>query len=193
MTRRDASSPAGATRSSSDPFLPLNRSAVAARLTRSPVGPSARRAADPNLTPSSQNRTRTPLAGAARGANSSFKRPDMRLFLSIRRKVEAGFADAIKLAPIARTYLWVRALRREMGALLRPLAPPIGWSAGRKAGIGLPAAPPSSTSSEDGPVGARKGLLRPRLWPPRHTIQINVLLCILKGFALAKPLCCPIK
>src|SRR5262249_19369750 len=142
MTRRDASSPAGATRSSSDPFLPLNRSAVAARLTRSPVGPSARRAADPNLTPSSQNRTRTPLAGAARGANSSFKRPDMRLFLSIRRKVEAGFADAIKLAPIARTYLWVRALRREMGALLRPLAPPIGWSAGRKAGIGLPAAPP---------------------------------------------------
>src|SRR5215831_15436068 len=129
MTRRDASSPAGATRSSSDPFLPLNRSAVAARLTRSPVGPSARRAADPNLTPSSQNRTRTPLAGAARGANSSFKRPDMRLFLSIRRKVEAGFADAIKLAPIARTYLWVRALRGEMGAFLRPPAPPIGVEA----------------------------------------------------------------
>jgi hypothetical protein len=34
---------------------------------------------------------------------------------------------------------------------------------------------------------------RRRLWPPRHTIQINVLLCILKGFALAKPLCCRIK
>src|SRR5215813_9567363 len=127
MTRRDASSPAGATRSSTDPFLPLNRSAVAARLTRSPVGPSARRAADPNLTPSSQNRTRTPLAGAARGANSSFRRPGMSVFLSFRRKVEAGFAHAIKLAPIARTYLWVRALRREMGAFLRPLAPPIGW------------------------------------------------------------------
>jgi hypothetical protein len=51
----------------------------------------------------------------------------MRLFLSIRRKVEAGFADAIKLAPIARTYLRIRALRREMGAFLRPLAPPIEW------------------------------------------------------------------
>src|SRR5262249_43698153 len=112
---------AGATRSSTDPFLPLNRSAVAARLTRSPVGPSARRAADPNLTPSSQNRTRTPLAGAARGANSSFRRPGMRGFLSIRGKVEGGFAHEIKLAPIARTHLWVRALRREMGAFLRPL------------------------------------------------------------------------
>jgi hypothetical protein len=32
-----------------------------------------------------------------------------------------------------------------------------------------------------------------RLWPPGHTIRINVLLCILKGFALAKPLCCPIR
>src|SRR5262249_24703307 len=130
MTRRDASSPAGATRSSTDPFLRLNLSAVAARLTRSPVGPSARRAADPNLTPSSQNRTRTPLAGAARGANSSFRRPGMSVFLSFRRKVEAGFAHAIKLAPIARTYRWVRALRREMGPFLRPLAPPVGWKRG---------------------------------------------------------------
>jgi hypothetical protein len=33
----------------------------------------------------------------------------MRAFLSIRRKVEAGFAGAIKLAPIARTYLRVLA------------------------------------------------------------------------------------
>src|SRR5262245_66111024 len=121
MTRRDASSPAGATRSSTDPFLPLNRSAAAARLTRSPVGASARRAADPNLTPSSQNRTRTPLAGASRGANSSFRRPGMRPLLSIRYKVEAAFADAIKLAPIARTYLRLRAQRREMGRFLHPL------------------------------------------------------------------------
>src|SRR5262249_12742046 len=142
MTRRDASSPAGATRSSSDPFLPLNRSAVAARLTRSPVGPSARRAADPNLTPSSQNRTRTPLAGAARGANSSSKRWDMRFSISFRRKVEACFGNKIKFAPMARFYGGVRARRREGGAFLPPLAPPIGWSAGRKAGIGLPAAPP---------------------------------------------------
>src|SRR5499433_3451891 len=163
MTRRDASSPAGATRSSTDPFLPLNRSAVAARLTRSPLGPSARRAADPNLTPSSQNKTRTPLAGAVKGANSSFKRPDIGLFLSIRRQVEAGFAGAIKLAPIARTYLRVLAQRREMDAFLHPAC----TAKGR----------------------AQRGLRRQRLWPPRHTIQINVLLCILKGFALAKPLC----
>src|SRR6266545_6560380 len=121
MTRRDRSSPGGATRSSAEPLLPLNRSAAAAPPTRSPVGPSARRAAEPNLTPSSQNRTRTPLAGAATGANSSFRRPDMRPLLSIRRKVEAAFADAIKLAPIARTYLRVRAQRREMGRFLHPL------------------------------------------------------------------------
>jgi hypothetical protein len=42
-------------------------------------------------------------------------------------------------------------------------------------------------------LSAYEDLPRRRLWPPRHTIQINVLLCILKGFALAKPLCCRIK
>src|SRR5262252_10891837 len=145
MTRRDRSSPGGATRSSAEPLLPLKRSAAAARLTRSPVGPSARRAAEPNLTPSSQNRTRTPLAGAARGANSSFRRPDMRPLLSIRHKVEAAFADAIKLAPIARTYLRVRAPRREMGRFLHPLAPPIGVETGGwKAGAGAVGAPPKA-------------------------------------------------
>src|SRR5207344_3446188 len=76
-TRRVASSPRGATISSADPFLPLNLSAAAALVTRSPVCLTARRAADPNLSPSSQNRTRTPLAGVARGANSSLRAPDI--------------------------------------------------------------------------------------------------------------------
>jgi hypothetical protein len=31
------------------------------------------------------------------------------------------------------------------------------------------------------------------LWPPGNGRRINVLLCILKGFALAQPLCCSIK
>src|SRR5262249_44512355 len=49
------------------------------------------------------------------------------------------------------------------------------------------ALPPGST------LRAYEDFPRQSLWPPRHTIQINVLLCILKGFALAKPLCCRIK
>src|SRR6185436_20230533 len=76
-TSRVASSPRGATISSAVPFLPLNRSAAAARVTRSPVGLMARIAAGPNLSPSSQNSTRTPLAGVARGANSSLRAPDI--------------------------------------------------------------------------------------------------------------------
>src|SRR3954465_43681 len=74
---RVASSPRGTTMSSADPFLPLNRSAAAALVTRSPVGLMARRAAEPNLSPSSQNRTRTPLAGVVSGANSSLRAPDI--------------------------------------------------------------------------------------------------------------------
>src|SRR5262245_63494715 len=31
------------------------------------------------------------------------------------------------------------------------------------------------------------------LWPPGNARRINVLLCIVKGFALAQPLCCSIK
>src|SRR5262249_20489828 len=169
------------------------RRARAARVSRAPVGPSGRRAADPNLTPSSQNRTRTPLAGAARGANSSFKRPDMRLFLSIRRKVEAGFAGAIKLAPIARTYLRVLAQDVKRARFPRPartrkgLRHPLGGR-GRAWLKPFQAPRPRPTA-----LRAYEDLPRRRLWPPRHTIQINVLLCILKGFALAKPLCCRIK
>src|SRR6266851_2504330 len=73
MTKRDTSRPAGATRLSADPFLPLNRSAVAARVMRSPVGSSALRAADPNFSPSSQNKTRTSLAGVENGVKPSFR------------------------------------------------------------------------------------------------------------------------
>src|SRR3954451_19267461 len=92
-TRRVASRPRGATISSADPFLPLNRSAAAALVTRSPVGLIARRAAAPNLSPSSQNRTRTPLAGVARGANSSLRAPDIGWVLLIDRvQQNGGFA-----------------------------------------------------------------------------------------------------
>src|SRR5262245_5976901 len=76
-TRRDASSPIGATMSRAEPFFPLKRSATAARASRSPVGSSALRAADPSFTPSSQHTTRTPLAGVANGANPSFTTRDM--------------------------------------------------------------------------------------------------------------------
>src|SRR4051794_15130523 len=91
-TRRVASSPRGATISSADPFLPLKRSAAAALATRSPVGLIARRAAEPNLSPSSQNRTRTPLAGAARGANSSLRAPNIGWDLLIGFNKTGGFA-----------------------------------------------------------------------------------------------------
>src|SRR4051812_10304465 len=91
--RRVASRPKGATISSADPFLPLNRSAAAAALvTRSPVGLIARRAAAPNLSPSSQNRTRTPLAGVARGANSSLRAPDIGMGPLDRVQQNGGFA-----------------------------------------------------------------------------------------------------
>src|SRR5262249_47421533 len=73
----------------------------------------------------------------------------------IRHKVEAAFADAIKLAPIARTYLRVRAPRREMGRFLHPLAPPIGVETGRwKAGAGVVGAPPKAPPHRP----ARRGL-----------------------------------
>src|SRR5262245_44166266 len=76
-TRRETSSPEGATMSSVAPFLPLNRSAAAARSMRSPAESSTLRVADPNLSPSSQNTTRTPWVGVENGANSSFTEPGM--------------------------------------------------------------------------------------------------------------------
>jgi len=146
----------------------------------------------------------------------------MRLLLSdghgaCAAKVEAGFAGAIKLVPIARTYLghapqdmkWARFADLD-------LAPDVGnegapTAGGKPAWMRLAALCTSDSAREARPdrrsrpyqdplqsvfpqTGpAPKGLVQQRLWPPRHTIQINVLLCILKGFALAKPLCCPIR
>src|SRR4051812_39896574 len=151
-TRRVASSPAGATISSADPLLPLNRSAAAALVTRSPVGLIARRAAEPNLSPSSQNRTRTPLAGVARGANSSLRAPD------------------IGISPLDRV--------QQTGGFARPPRDPTP----------LANALPYDSYTED-PVGSAPKALGPL----GNSAQINVLLCILKGFALAKPFCCGIK
>jgi hypothetical protein len=107
--------------------------------------------------------------------------------------VEAGFAGAIKLAPIARTYLRVLAQRRKKGAFSAPCPHhERAKTSARWPLPGLAEAVPSTSSSAD-LLSAYEDLPRRRLWPPRHTIQINVLLCILKGFALAKPLCCRIK
>src|ERR1700688_1247783 len=76
-TRRDAFRPSGTISSSADPLLPVKRSALAARVTRAAVGPSALAVAGPNLRPSLQNTMRTPLAGAAKGPNPSFKAFDI--------------------------------------------------------------------------------------------------------------------
>ena len=51
-------------------------SALASKATGYPI---ARVAARPNFNPSSQNRTRTPLAGVAIGANWSLRAPDIRV------------------------------------------------------------------------------------------------------------------
>src|SRR5262249_49996365 len=40
---------------------------------------------------------------------------------------------------------------------------------------------------------SKRPALAARLWRPGHSVWFNVLLCIVKGFALAKPLCCPIR
>src|SRR6516165_8215691 len=76
-TRRPTSSPAGARISRADPFLPLNCSASAALVTRSPLAARSRRPLDLKLSPSSQNTTRTPLAGLENGTNSSLRAPAM--------------------------------------------------------------------------------------------------------------------
>src|SRR5665213_2849815 len=84
-TSRETFSPSGTTSSSAEPLLPVKRSALAARITRPAAAPSALAVAGPNLSPSSQNTTRTPvtpiLAGAAKGANPSFRASDIGAFL----------------------------------------------------------------------------------------------------------------
>ena len=66
----------------------------------------------------------------------------------------------------------------KTGGFARPLADPTR----------LANAPPCDSYTVD-PVGSAPKAL----WPLGNAAQINVLLCILKGFALAKPFCCLIK
>jgi hypothetical protein len=118
-------------------------------------------------------------------------------FLSIRRKVEAGFAGAIKLgADCANLSATTRAKTQKGRVFLALPAPGKGQERAKTSARwpppGVAEALPSTSSSAE-PLSAYEDLPRRRLWPARHTIQINVLLCILKGFALAKPLCCRIK
>src|SRR5215470_10577093 len=157
MTRRATSRPDGATMSSADPLLPLKRSAAVARVTRSPADSIALRAAEPNLTPSSQNTTRTPLDGAAKDANSSLRAPDMQAGPSMEG---AGQPAAGRLGGDHR---------------YDPVERP--WKAPRSAcavrAVGEPHSGATVASAQ--------------------RCRIKVLLCIVKGFALAKPLCCGIK
>src|SRR5262249_29337564 len=60
-------------RSSVEFLLPVKRSALAARATRSAVDPKAFRVAGPNFNPLLQNTTSTPLAGVVNGPKPSFR------------------------------------------------------------------------------------------------------------------------
>jgi hypothetical protein len=119
-------------------------------------------------------------------------------------KVEAGFADAIKRAPTGRKSgrdgtqrgKWAR-FPLDSSRETTPAYPPTRISVERVVAKGR-----SSRSLTTGrPVILDAACQRPQgtglspscLWRPRHSGRINVLLCIVKGFALAKPLCCPIK
>src|SRR5262245_30592228 len=182
-SKRGTARPAGATMSRAEPFLPLNRSAAAARAIRSPVGSTIRRAADPNLSPSSQNKMRTPLGGTVSGANSSFRAPDMavRPFGGIRRswkphlRSQARHLGVLSYRKNGVHSAWKRAEEAQRGDRYARLA-------------SCCKGPPA------GPGGDRvQGFPERILWPPGNGRRINVLLCILKGFALAQPLCCSIK
>ncbi len=195
MIKRDTSRPAGATRLSADPFLPLNRSAAAARVIRSPVGSSALRAAAPNFSPSSQNRTRTPFAGVENGAKPSFRTPGMG-------------ADPLEGAgePAMGRLKGLRAftpLRRAMGGEqictgLPCPAKPLNWGEADQALNRSPSSAQAACQGKHAFSGRRGPLLRQR---PQEVAaracsvaavqrtRINVLLCILKGFALAQPFC----
>src|SRR4029453_14392391 len=71
--RRTTLGPAGTGRSRVEFFLPVNRSAFAARSTSPVASPKAFRVAGPKFNPSSQNTKRTPFAGVRNGAKPSFK------------------------------------------------------------------------------------------------------------------------
>src|SRR5262245_65457367 len=131
-SKRDAASPLGATMSSAEPFLPLNRSTAAARAIRSPVGSRSRLAAEPNLSPSSQNKMRTPLGGTVSGAKSSFRAPDMavRPLDGIRRSWKpriaasgAPFSACLQVPQTGVHSAWKRAEDAQRDARYDPACP----------------------------------------------------------------------
>src|SRR5512139_403114 len=74
-TSRSVLSPAGKMRSKAELFLPVKRSAFAARDTRPAAAPNAFRVAGPYLRPSSQNTTTAPLPGILKGPKPSLRAP----------------------------------------------------------------------------------------------------------------------
>src|SRR5262245_8412991 len=183
-SKRGTARPAGATMSRAEPFLPLNRSAAAARAIRSPVGSTIRRAADPNLGPSSQNKMRTPLGGTVSGANSSFRAPDMavRPLDGIRRSWKPRIAATG--APFSASFRYRRPVSTQPGSALKTRS---GTPDMTRLAPACKAPPPAPAWSHI------RGFPGRTLWPPGNGRRINVLLCILKGVALAQPLCCSIK
>ena len=155
-TSRATLSPGGATISSADPFLPLKRSAAAARATRSPAGSSALRVAGPNLSPSSQNTTRTPLAGRGEGGKFELE--------------GAGHRDGSSFDCMG----WCET---------RTLIVPPAWRP-CIARTGSANAFATPTLSTEGCRRALAGRQTPP-WPSgQRPAQINVLLCMLKGLPL---------
>src|SRR5262249_13584950 len=147
-----------------------------------------------------QNKTRTPLADVPRGANSSSRRPGIRLVSSrvahsARPKSGTRFCgDDQACADSAIIMI------RYAGKGPEPTRFPRFHSGTRHSDAIRPRRRVhkvktwSQTTCPKGDLRRRRrGRGRRPLWPPRHTAPINVLLCIVKGFALAKPLCCRIK
>ena len=169
--RRVTPRSAGATISSTEPLLPLNRSAVAARDTRSPVGSSHLAGRLTEFEPLFAEQDENALGG--RGQRGKFKlraapddrdgRPALRIGVSTQHEETSSAVPTCGLAD---------------------------------AGLGGNAASPSRTTH----LGTGRilvGYVPPKpCWrcrAQRPGRRFNVLLCILKGFALAEPLCWPIK
>src|SRR5665213_2951448 len=118
-TRRSALRPSGTASSSVEPLLPVKRSALAARATRPEAGAIALAVAEPNLRASSQNTTKTPLAGGAKGENPSFKASDIGTILILGTSaVPCPYGPRLPLCkgpnrPISRVFGWAGRRRRE--------------------------------------------------------------------------------
>ena len=142
-TRRGTLRPEGAMMSSVDPFLPVKRSAAAARRTRSPDGSSARRVAGPNFKLSPQNVTRTPRS-RSNGVKPSFKASDMRQSFSSdtgRRALPwTGRCHALLFAPNGFALSRPLCRKNDVASRMKSrLPPPAGirhqaWRRGRRVG-----------------------------------------------------------